>query len=67
MTRSVSRWFKWPPATARNAGLAVQQALGGPDRWRAVLLLACVMALDSAGSGVINVAAWAWRNVPGLH
>lgn len=35
----------------------LQQALGGPGRWTAVLLLACVMALDSADSGVIGAVA----------
>lgn len=35
----------------------VQSALGGPQRWRAVLLLACVMALDSADAGVIGAIA----------
>lgn len=35
----------------------MQQALGGAQRWKAVLLLACVMALDSADSGVIGAIA----------
>ncbi len=35
----------------------VQRALGGPGRWKAVALLACVMALDSADCGVIGAIA----------
>ena len=46
-------------------GRVVRRAFGGSGRWRAVLLLACVMALDSAGSGVIGAVANELRRV--LH
>jgi len=46
-------------------GRGLRRALGGPNRWRAVLLLAYVMALNSADSGVIGAVANELRHV--LH
>lgn len=55
--RRASGWRQSVDVLARRAGRHLETTLGGPDRTRVVVLLACTLALSSADAATVGASA----------